>query len=73
MSFAIVFTECINCRAPITINPVKSPSITVNGNREPLCKCCFNKWNQIHRIGKGLDPIPLDPDAYKPCDESQLL
>jgi len=69
---ATLICHCINCGTPMTCNPVKVPSITVNGSREPLCEVCFNKWNVIHRTSKGLPPVALDPEAYTACHESEL-
>ncbi len=60
---------CINCEAIITFNPHHVPSLTINGSREPLCRGCFNRWNEIHRTSKGLDPVPLHPEAYEPAED----
>lgn len=58
--------SCVACKRPITFNPNKVPSIRVNGQREPLCADCFDRWNKLHRTSKGLAPIPINPDAYEP-------
>ena len=61
---------CVACGVLIPIfNPVCVPSIRVNGEREPLCRTCFERWNQIHRTSKGLEPLPLNPNAYQPANE----
>jgi len=60
-----VIGGCIACNAIITFNAEHVPSIRVNGVREPLCRACFAKWNEIHRISKGLAPEPLHPQAYE--------
>ena len=31
------YGDCIVCARPFTFNPVRVPSITVNGEREPIC------------------------------------
>lgn len=72
MGYCFVWGACVNCHAPIAYNPIRVPSLTVNGHKEPLCEACFNKWNEIHRTSKGLAPLPLNPDAYKPCNEADL-
>lgn len=64
--------NCVACGVPIQYNPNRVPSITVNGSRQALCKSCFARWNQIHRTSKGLEPVPLDPQAYEPAPESDL-
>ena len=64
--------SCVNCKAPINFNPVRVPSIRVNGEKQPLCPACFMQWNQIHRVSQGLEPIPLDPQAYEPEPEENV-
>jgi len=61
--------SCINCGTRITFNPHLVPSLIVNGTKEPLCKNCADKWNQIHRISKGLEPVPIQEGAYEPQKE----
>ena len=56
----------------MNFNPVRVPSLMVNGRREPICEACFNRWNEIHRTSKGLAPQLLAPDAYRECDEYEL-
>ena len=73
MSYAILITNCIACDTKMTCNPAYVPSLRINGKREPICKQCHAKWNEIHRISKGLEPEPLHPEAYKACHESQLV
>lgn len=72
MGFVTVIGQCVACKTPITFNPLKVPSILVQGKREPLCQGCFNQWNMIHRTSKNLEPVVLDPDAYEPCAEAEL-
>lgn len=70
--YVIIHCECVACRIPIAVNPNYCPSLRINGERKPLCPACHAKWNQIHRISKGLAPIPLHPEAYAPLPESEL-
>lgn len=70
--FAIVLGECVACKARISFNPVRVPSLRIAGTRQPLCPTCFERWNMIHRTSKGLPAIPLHPDAYAACPESEL-
>jgi hypothetical protein len=39
--------------------------------REPIYEGCVARVNPI-RIANGLAPIVPLPDAYEPCDESEL-
>lgn len=65
MAYMSVIADCIACGRKISCNPNFVPSIRVNGIKEPLCKNCFKRWNEIHRVSKGLEPIPLHPEAYE--------
>jgi len=64
--YMFVIGNCIACGTLITFNPEHVPSIRVKGSREPLCRACFAKWNEIHRTSKGIEAISLHPDAYEP-------
>ena len=72
MSYMMVVGACVSCRAFITFHPDFVPSIRVEGEREPLCRACFTRWNEIHRVSKGLEPLSLHSQAYvgDPNDES---
>lgn len=70
--FAIVLGYCVGCKSRISFNPVHVPSLRINGEKQPLCPACHAKWNEIHRTSKGLPAIPLHPDAYAACPESEL-
>jgi len=74
MGYCIVFATCAACRVPIAVNPTRCPSIRVGGvgPRQPICERCFHRWNQIHRVSKGLPPEKLLDGAYAPCDESEV-
>ena len=72
MGYAMCAGSCINCHKVIMFNPVRVPSIVVNGSREPLCLDCYEEWNRIHRTSKGLEKVPLQSDAYGFCDENEL-
>lgn len=72
MGYALLYCTCINCHTPMACNPVYVPSLVVNGVKEPLCEACFHEWNRLRHRDKGLPAIPLHPDAYKACHESEL-
>lgn len=68
----MVMGDCIACGAMIQYNPHYVPSIRVEGKREAVCRGCFKRWNDEHRVKKDLKPIELDPRAYEPLDEHEL-
>jgi len=65
MPFMFVIGCCVACGARITFNPHCVPSLRVNGEREPICASCHARWNEIHRVSKGIAPEPIHPDAYE--------
>jgi len=69
--FAFVIGSCVSCARTFSFNPVRVPSVRVNGVREPVCRACVEAANP-ERVRRGLAPISLSPDAYEPCHESEL-
>lgn len=68
MGYAIMVGRCVACHTRIIFNPIRVPSLRVNGVREPLCEACANKWNQLHPDKAH----PIHPEAYEACDEAEL-
>lgn len=71
MGYAFATSPCYGCGRVFSFNPVRVPSILINGNREPICLNCVNRANP-ERIRNGLDPIVPAADAYDPVDEQEL-
>jgi hypothetical protein len=71
MGYAIAMSPCIGCGRFFSYNPVRVPSLTWKGTREPICEVCVVRVNP-QRIANGLPPIVPAPDAYEACDESEL-
>ncbi len=71
MGYVFAHSICFGCKQPFAYNPMKVPSIRVDGVREPICQTCVDRINP-ERIKKGLPPIVPAADAYEPCDESEL-
>jgi hypothetical protein len=71
MGYAFCTSPCFGCRRPFNYNPVRVPSVTVHGSREPICQACVDRVNP-QRIANGLAPIVPLPGAYDACDESEL-
>jgi hypothetical protein len=68
MGYAIMMGFCVACGIPIQFNPHAVPSIMVNGKREPLCRGCAIRWNELHPENAR----PIKDDAYEPIDENEL-
>lgn len=71
MGCAICTGTCAACGRLFMFNPVRVPSVRINGEREPVCEACMNAAN-VERTKRGLEPFPILPDAYEPCDEAEL-
>lgn len=71
MGYAFAMSECIGCGRVFSYNPVRVPSITVNGRREPICLSCVHRANPQRRKN-GLPEIIPAPDAYEAVDEHEL-
>jgi hypothetical protein len=71
MGYAFCTSPCIGCGRVFSYNPVRVPSITIKGSRQPICETCVARVNPL-RIANGLEPIVPLPDAYDACDESEL-
>lgn len=71
MGYALGMGACIGCGQLFNFNPMRVPSVFVNGNREPICQTCVDRVNP-GRIKNGLQPIVPHPEAYQACDEHEL-
>lgn len=71
MGVVLCTSACIGCGRIFSYNPMRVPSVTVKGSREPICEACVKRVNPM-RIANGLPPIIPLPDAYEACDESEL-
>jgi hypothetical protein len=69
--YALAYGACFGCKRIFAFNPVRVPSIIVNGSKEPVCENCVRIANP-RRIANGLPPIMPLPDAYEACDEGEL-
>ena len=72
MGFVLCHAACAGCGRLFTFNPNKVPSIVIDGKREPVCKSCIDAANP-KRIAMGYAPFVIQPDAYEPLPEEELL
>jgi len=71
MGYALCTGMCAACRRLFSFNPVRVPSVRINGSRDPVCRECIEAAN-VERRARGLEPFPVAADAYEACDESEL-
>jgi hypothetical protein len=71
MGYVFAIGTCCGCRGKFSFNPMKVPSIRIDGSREPICRTCVERANP-QRIANGLEPIMFAADAYDACDEGEL-
>jgi hypothetical protein len=69
--FVYVTSACFCCKQPFNYNPHKVPSHRHNGVREPVCQGCMALINTKRAQG-GLEPFPIDLDAYSAIPEHEL-
>lgn len=70
--YALCWSPCAVCGTVFPFNPHKVPSTTIfTGEREPVCAACMYSINS-KREGMGLEPFPINPEAYSPCPEEEL-
>jgi hypothetical protein len=72
MGYTLGHGLCYGCNQPFSFNPVRVPSIEVEGTRRPICRACVDRINPMRTTINGLPPIVPAPDAYDACDESEL-
>lgn len=72
MGYIQACSPCIGCKQIFFYNPMRVPSIAIDGVREPICINCVERINP-QRIANGLEPIVPLPDAYEACDESEVF
>jgi hypothetical protein len=63
MAWMFAIGPCVRCRRIFEFNPDRVPSLRIHGEREPVCRECFEHLNKI-RIDAGLDPWTMLPGAY---------
>lgn len=68
MGYAIMMGFCINCNSPIQFNPHKVPSLMIAGKREPICRICAERWNELHPENAR----PILEGAYEYFNENEL-
>jgi hypothetical protein len=70
--FVAIIGPCIACHRTFSFNPHRVPSTSaITGEREPLCRDCFDELNR-RRVENGLEPFPLNPDAYDAIPAEQF-
>ncbi len=63
---------CGACGNVFSYNPVKVPSFRFRVEKEPICQGCMKRLNE-KREAAGLDPFPIDPEAYTAAPESEVF
>lgn len=71
MGYVFCLGTCANCGKTFSFNPVRVPSVRINGTREPICRSCIEGANPV-RKANGLAEIEIMPDAYEACEESEI-
>jgi hypothetical protein len=71
--YCFALGPCIGCGKIFCFNPIKVPSSSaITGKREPVCAACMNRIN-TYRVEHDLPPFVIQPDAYEPIPEGDVL
>jgi len=71
MGYVMAVGPCISCKRVFSYNPVRVPSVRIEGKREPICQACVDRINPI-RKKNGVPEIVPHIDAYGAADENEL-
>jgi hypothetical protein len=71
MGYVTLTAPCIRCKALFSFNPVRVPSIRIDGTRYPICQACIPVINE-KRKEAGVEEIVPAPDAYEAVDEAEI-
>ena len=69
--YAFLMCQCFVCPTIMMANPNHVPSLVIKGQREPICRNCF-EYRQELRAKMGLEPETLHPNAYE-AEPEELL
>ena len=64
--------HCILCGAVFTFNPLRVPSLRVDGTRHPVCSGCITARVNPSRRKQGLEDLVVAEDAYDAIPEEEL-
>jgi hypothetical protein len=70
VGFVLCMSPCVVCRQAFTYHPHRVPSVTIHGEREPICASCIEAVN-VRRAANGLPPIVPLPGAYDSMAEGE--
>lgn len=71
MGYAFMVGTCVGCGRIFSFNPLRVPSVRINGVKEPVCRDCAG-WINRAREATGLKPFEIPADAYEPVEEYEL-
>ena len=69
--YVMMVGSCFGCSRVFSFNPMRVPSITVQGDRKPVCEQCIARAN-TKRAEMGLPPHVIHPEAYEAAPEEDL-
>jgi hypothetical protein len=71
MAYVSMYAPCLRCGRHFHFNPLRVPSMVVDGKREPLCRSCV-EWANPIRAAKGLPVWTIHADSYDAVDEQEI-
>lgn len=72
MGYVQALGHCALCGAVFTFNPLRVPSVRIDGSRRPVCERCVTTRINPARRSQGLEDLVVAPDAYEAIHEEEL-
>ena len=69
--YALMLAQCPVCKNGFACNPLRVPSLRINGEKEGICKDCF-EFRQQYREANDLPRETYAADAYSPVNAEEL-
>ena len=64
MGYMTCMGPCAACNKIFAFNPYRVPSMLINGVKEPICRECVERYNEM-RIEHGLSIFNIPEGAYE--------
>jgi transposase-like protein len=66
--FAFAVASCVGCNRLFSFNPASVPSVSLDGQQQPVCRSCVERINR-NRARHHLPKIEPLPGTYEPLSE----
>lgn len=71
--YVCAFGHCVLCGTVLMFNPIRVPSLRVDGTRHPVCSGCVTTRINPARRKQGLEDLVVAEDAYESVAEEEII